>query len=96
MEDLGSGPAPDCNLEGSSIVFPGVASFTIASVGAVDAYSGYDVEGGLSYHLVNWGVPGVGVSTVDGNHVVDIWGSTPQAVELQREQMRISHVIVTD
>ena len=92
VDDLGSGPAPDCDLAGSSIVFPGVASFGISDVGAVNRYEGYDVAKGVSFHIVNWGVPGVGVSTSKDNKVVDIWGSTPDAVELQREQLLISDV----
>lgn len=94
VDDLAADKAPGCNLEGSFLTFPGSVRLGIPAVGDVVVHEG---AGDVSYHLVNWGVPGVGAATVDADdHVVDLWGSTPEAVELQKEQLRISAVTVPD
>jgi len=39
-------------------------------------------------------VSGVGASVTKDGRLVDVWASTPEALELQREQMRIGGVDV--
>lgn len=94
VDDLAADAAPGCNLEGSFLTFPGPVRLGIPAVGDVVVH---EHTGDVSYHLVNWGVPGVGAATVDAdNRVIDLWGSTSEAVELQKEQLRISAVTVPD
>lgn len=94
VDDLAADEAPGCNLEGSFLTFPGPVRLGIPAVGDVVVH---ERTGDVSYHVVNWGVPVVGAATVDADHrVVDIWGSSTEAVELQKEQLRISAVTVPD
>jgi len=97
VDDLGTGPEPGCDLEGSSVRFSEAVVLSIPAVGVVEVHEGVDGSNGLSYYLVNWGVPGVGVATIDANdRAVGIWGSSAQAIELQRQQLVISDVIVPE
>lgn len=71
---------PGCDLEGSILVFPNGHEMTLGApgwnVGSTDSRSGEWVRAAA------WGVPGVGAAYItDGN--VTVWGSTPDAVDLQ-------------
>lgn len=89
--ELTAGGVPGCDLEGSSLVFPDGTTVEIAAVGTATGYQDSRLEG-FEFLIVNWGVPGVGASIVKDGQLVDMWASTPEALELQREQMRIEGV----
>lgn len=91
--ELASGGEPGCDLEGSSSLFPDGTTLEIAPVGIATGYQGSSSEG-VEFSIVNWGVSGVGASVTKDGQLVDVWASTPEALELQREQMRIGGVDV--
>ena len=93
VDGMGSDRAPGCDLEGSSVQISESLSFAIPAVGEVEVHEGVDVEG---YCIVNWGVPGVGIASVKDSTAVNIWGSTPDALELQREQLIISGITLPE
>lgn len=89
LADLAGDGEPGCDLEGSSVRASDGTILSIFEVGAVRAYQG----DGYEYTIVNWGVPGVGVSAVDDGTLVDVWASTDDAEVLQREQVRLDGVL---
>lgn len=89
--ELAESGEPGCNLEGSSLLFPDGTTLEIAPVGNATGYEDSRSEG-TEFRIVNWGIPGVGASVTKDGHLVDLWASTPEALELQREQMRIEGV----
>lgn len=89
LADLATQGEPGCDLEGSSVRAADGTILSIFEVGAVRTYQG----DGHEYTIVNWGVPGVGVSAVDDGTLVDVWASTDGAEALQREQLRLDGVL---
>lgn len=92
--ELASGGEPGCDLEGSTLLFPDGTALEIAPVGVATGYQDSRSEG-AQLSIVNWGVPGVGASITEDGQLVEVWGSTSEALELQREQMRIGGVDTT-
>lgn len=93
VEDLRAIGEPGCDLVGSSVTFPDGVSLPIYDVGEV--FSSSDSSAGGHEHLiVNWGFPGVGVLTRDGDELLDLWATSDEAEHLQREQARIEGVRV--
>ena len=91
VEDLRAIGEPGCDLVGSSLTFPDGASLPINAVGEV--FSSSDSSDGDHEHLiVNWGIPGVGVFTRDGNELLDLWATSDEAEHLQRQQAEIEGV----
>lgn len=46
--------------------------------------------------ICNWGIPGVGVAEVSDGVLVAHWATTPEASDLQRQQLAVDNVIVAD
>lgn len=88
VEGLAAAGMPGCDLTGSSLTFPDGTTLRIEPIGVVFGHQA-DVPGGLEFLIVNWGVPGVGAALVEGGVVVGVWGSSAEAVELQRQQLRL-------
>lgn len=89
-EDLAREGAPACDLAGSSLSFPsGMGMVTIPEVGEVFSRQ---VSGEPQILVVNWGVPGVGAASIDDGRVVDVWASTAEAEDLQRQQLSVEGV----
>ncbi|MGB2556545.1 hypothetical protein [Cellulosimicrobium cellulans] len=89
--ELESGGEPGCDLEGSSLLFPDGTTLEIGPVGNAASYQDSGSEG-VEFSIVNWGIPGVGASITQDGELIDVWASTPEALDLQREQMRIEGV----
>lgn len=93
VEDLRAIGEPGCDLVGSSLTFPDGVSLPIYAVGEV--FSSSDSSARDDEHLiVNWGIPGVGVFTRDGDELLDLWATSDEAEHLQREQAKIEGVRV--
>ncbi|MEU1970957.1 hypothetical protein ABZ477_04840 [Microbacterium sp. NPDC019599] len=91
VEDLREIGEPGCDLVGSSLTFPDGVSLPIYAVGEV--FSSADSSAGNREHLiVNWGTPGVGALTKDGDELLDLWATSDKAEHLQREQAKIEGV----
>lgn len=91
VEELASVGEPGCDLEGSSLLFPDGTTMEISPTGNVTGHQDSRFEG-LEFVIVNWGVPGVGAALVENLQLVDVWASSPEALELQREQLRIEGI----
>lgn len=90
IDDLSGIGEPGCDLTGSSLTFTnGSSALTIPSVGAV--FSSGDGTGRETL-IVNWGVPGVGVATIDNHRLIQIWASGPGALDLQKQQLALQDV----
>ncbi len=88
VDDLREIGEPGCNLIGSSLVFPDGVSLPVSAVGEV--FSSRNSSAGDHEHLiVNWGIPGVAAVTSDGGELLDLWASSDEAEQLQREQAKI-------
>jgi hypothetical protein len=70
------------------VTFPDGPTFGIEPIGVVLGHQA-DAPGGREFQIVNWGVPGVGAALVEHGVVVGVWGSSAQAVDLQRQQLRL-------
>ena len=79
---------PDCDLEGSTVLFPDGTLLKVQEVGSVLVETP-DVAQGIDYHSVNWGVPGIAVAIIQGGTVSGIWATSPGALDLHRQQLRI-------
>lgn len=92
MEDLGRAGAPGCDLAGSSLSLPdGMGTVTIPGAGEVFSQQTAGT-GAPQLLVVNWGVPGVGVATIGGGRLVDLWASTEEAADLQRQQLSVEGI----
>lgn len=87
LPDIG---VPGCDLVGASIVLPDATMLTVPAVGEVFAQQQGDDS--LECHIVNWGVPGVGVTAVKDGELVALWASSDEAGRLQREQLKVDNV----
>lgn len=87
LQDLGE---PGCNLQGSSIVLPDGTTLGISEVGTVQSQQFMSGDGSQSpeYLVVNWGIPGVGVSKIMAGETVS-WASSDAARNLQEQQLRL-------
>lgn len=87
LRDLGE---PGCNLQGSSLVLPGGTTLEVGEVGAVQSQQFISSEGSQNseYLVVNWGVPGVGVSKITSGETVS-WATSDAARYLQEQQLRL-------
>ena len=87
LRDLGE---PGCNLQGSSLVLPDGTTLGIGEVGAVQSQQFMSGEGAQSpeYLVVNWGIPGVGVSKIAPEETVS-WATSEVAQNLQEQQLRL-------
>ncbi|WP_169583345.1 MULTISPECIES: hypothetical protein [Microbacterium] len=90
VENLRELGEPECNLAGSSLVFPDGYSLPTSNVG--DVFSSTSSPGEHTYLIVNWGVPGVGAFTVHGDELLGLWATCDEAERLQREQARVEGV----
>lgn len=88
-EELSSLGEPGCDLVGSAVLLPDGTSLDINEVGVVSAFGGAS-EPATEHILVNWGIPGVAVSVIKAERLVDQWQTSPGAAELQRQQLLIS------
>lgn len=91
VEDLPEIGEPGCDLVGSSLTFPDGVSLPIYAVGEVFS-SSHPSAGDHEHLIVNWGVPGVGAFTKDGDELLELWATSDQAEHLQREQAKIEGV----
>ncbi|MGL3149572.1 hypothetical protein ACSS7Z_04355 [Microbacterium sp. A82] len=89
--DLSSQGDPGCDLVGSLVRLPDGTSLEVREVGAVAWHQSSDTNLN-EYTIVNWGVPGVGISIVKEGRLVDLWASSADAEELQREQLRVEGI----
>ncbi|WP_307486822.1 hypothetical protein [Microbacterium trichothecenolyticum] len=67
---------------------------TVPSVGGVIVSQGSNTPA-RSYHLVNWGVAGLGVALVEERQATGIWASTPEARDLQKDQLKVEDVDIS-
>ncbi|WP_460802789.1 hypothetical protein [Microbacterium sp. GXF6406] len=91
VEDLASIGEPGCNLIGSSVYIPDGPTLEVREVGAAFSHQS-SVNGSVEYQILNWGVPGIAVSTVDEGRLIDLWASSAMAEELQREQLSLGSI----
>lgn len=87
LRDLGE---PGCNMQGSSLVLPDGTTLGIGEVGAVQGQQFMSGDGFQSpeYLVVNWGIPGVGVSKIMPEETVS-WATSNAARHLQEQQLRL-------
>lgn len=90
-EDLASRGEPGCNLIGSSVRIPDGPTFEVREVGAVFSHQS-SATGSVKFQILNWGVPGIAVSTVDEGQLIDLWASSPKAEELQLQQLSLDGI----
>ncbi len=88
-EDLSTSASTDCDLEGSTVTLPDGTELAIGAVGDVRTHSQGD---GTTSVVVNWGTPGAAVYAADGRRLMNVWSTSDEADELQREQARIDGV----
>lgn len=93
VEELGAIGAPGCDTEGAVLVHPDGRELEVRPVGVASGSSSTDSAGGI--RLVNWGVPGVGAAYVHEGQAT-VWGSTDEAVDLQRQQLMVEGVASED
>ncbi len=81
---------PGCDLRGSTIVLPDATAITVGEVGSTSSQQAFGPggEAGPEYTMVNWGVPGVGVSKKGAGRTVS-WATSDAALELQVRQLRL-------
>lgn len=91
VEDLASRGEPGCNLIGSSVYIPDGPTLEVRKVGAAFSHQSSST-GSVEYQILNWGVPGIAVSTVDEGQLVDLWASSITAEELQRQQLSLDGI----
>ncbi len=74
LRDLGE---PGCNLQGSSLNLPDGNTLGIGEVGVVQSQQFMSGDGSPSpeYLVVNWGIPGVGVSKIMSRETVS-WATS--------------------
>ncbi|MGW9113567.1 hypothetical protein [Microbacterium sp. NPDC055683] len=88
VDDMPAAGALGCDLVGSTIALPGGATRSVGGVGSVDSFSSSSTES-YTYTIVNWGIPGVGVYSADGDRLAGIWGTSDDAESLQRQQAEV-------
>ncbi|WP_298942420.1 hypothetical protein [uncultured Microbacterium sp.] len=108
VEDLPQIGKPGCDLAFSTVVFEGdYADYAFAweagggwpvveiiSVGYVTAPTKV-VDGKTREVLVvNWGVPGVGVASIEDGKLRAIWATSPEAEDLQYRQLEVGGIVV--
>lgn len=91
VEDLASRGEPGCDLIGSSVYIPEGPTLEVREVGAVISHQSTST-GSVEYQILNWGVPGIAVSTVDEGRLIDLWASSETAEELQRQQLSLDGI----
>ena len=76
---------PGCNLEGAAVVLADDERVDIPAVGTVSEQA---VESGdlSTVLIVNWGVPGIGMTLNGADGSAEVVGSSPEARDLQEEQ----------
>lgn len=85
---------PECDLAGSSLVLSdGTPTIMIPAVGA--AFSQGDGNG-REFRIVNWGVAGVHVAAIEGDRLVGLWASGPEAEDLAWQQLAVERVETTE
>lgn len=87
-EELSELGKPQCDLEGSSVVFPDGSVVGIREVGSV-VVENFDAMQGTEYLSVNWGLPGAAVAMIQDGTVHGVWATSPEALELHGEQLRV-------
>lgn len=92
IESLESVGHPGCDLTGSTLTVSGWPEAVIPGVG--EAFSQGDGTG-RELMISNWGIPGVGVAEVSEGVLVDLW-ATPEANDLQRQQLAIDNIVIVD
>ncbi len=88
VEALAAVGEPGCDLEGSSLIFPDGTILAIESVGTNVSLQP-DHTKAMEFHALNWGVPGVAAALVKDGTVAAVWASSPRAMDLQHEQLRV-------
>jgi len=91
VEDLRSRGEPGCNLLGSSVYLPDGPTLEVREVGAAFSHQSSST-GSVEFQILNWGVPGIAVSTVDEGRLIDLWASSVFAEELQRQQLSLDGI----
>lgn len=89
VEELHRVGAPGCDLEGSSLIFPGGTAMTIAEVGGVLGEQPNATAENLEMMSVNWGVPGVGAALIRDGRAIKVWATSDEALKLQWEALRV-------
>lgn len=105
VEDLPQIGKPGCDLAFSTVEFEGEyfdyaagggggASVEIGPVGHIS--SPMKVVDGKTREVivVNWGVPGVGVASIEDGKLRAIWATSPEAEELQYRQLEVEGIDV--
>ena len=80
---------PGCNLQGSTLTFPDGSAATIEEPGWSYAVEPDAERSDVVFTMVNWGVPGIGAAHINSGVIQDVWGTSPDALELQREALRL-------
>lgn len=94
IDELDEMGTPECDLAGSSLVLSdGTPTIMIPAVGA--AFSQGDGNG-REFRIVNWGVPGVHVAAIEGDRLVGLWASGPEAEDLAWQQLAVERVETTE
>ncbi len=91
VEDLASRGEPGCDLVGSSVYIPDGPTLDVWQVGTAFSHQSSST-GSVEYQILNWGIPGIAVSTVDDGRLIDLWASSAEAEELQRQQLSLDGI----
>lgn len=91
VEELQNIGEPDCDLKGSSVVFPDGNVMPVVAVG--DTWnSGIATEAETSdekYVVLNWGVPGIAASVKEKAGSYRTWATSDAARKLQNQQLNL-------
>lgn len=87
--------AAECDLAGSILALSDGTSVTVPPVGSVFVSQGPS-DTARAYHLVNWGVAGLGVALVEERRATRIWASTPDARDLQEKQLQVDDIDISN
>lgn len=90
--DLSSIGEPECDLVGSTVLLPNGTPLEIDEVGVVASYQSPQDDGHTEHLIVNWGIPGIAVSAIEAQRLMDQWATSPDAAELQRQQLLLEGV----
>lgn len=108
VEDLPDIGQPGCDLALSTIVFEGDyfdyslrwgaegdrSTEEIPSIGTVTAPQTGQGDKKRELLIVNWGIPGAGVASIEGGKPRAVWATSPEAEELQYRQLEVEGVDV--
>lgn len=79
---------PGCNVEGSTLLFPDGTVIAIEEVGTSFVRQ-VEAPHGPEFHILNWGVPGVGAAFIEDGTVQGVWATSAKALDLHRQQLRV-------